>query len=504
MEINFLKNIDLIYISEYLDNIKKNAYKDVAHIQNNVLNKSPYTSNFIEKCIFRERPIKINIFFKIKNILYFYFKNILYFFVYVVNFTIFKFLWKKKKNTFDKGIYIVDIFFIVEKIINNGEFKDNFFYGLYEILDKYNKEFAFLPRLHGVEKNPIKFVQFIRVINKDISNKYIFEYELLSCFDLVKIFIFIIKYPIKQFSLIQKERQSLDVIFNYEIFNSLPNTTFDAYIRYIVGKKLSTILPDKSIILSWQEFQNIERTFYRAINESENGVCVYGCELLVKYNAYMSMHITDVDVELLVTPYKVLLNGKYNYSTSSLQKFSSGVSLRYGEIFNYHSHDNCNNFSFLALLGYDVKLSQKLLKIVNGIDTLKIKLHPTTNESQFYLYNNKKWVYAYGGLYDITQEAKLVFTTVMSGTSLEVVSCGIPVVIVKHSKELDVSPLLEFGKGKIWDFASNQNELIIKSNALLEYKKNNLHDFYSISRWYRDNFFIKPTEKNIVDAFNIN
>ena len=44
--------LKLSRVSEYLDNIKEYAYKDIAHIQNNVLNKNPYTSEFINNYIF--------------------------------------------------------------------------------------------------------------------------------------------------------------------------------------------------------------------------------------------------------------------------------------------------------------------------------------------------------------------------------------------------------------------------------------------------------------------
>ena len=49
----------------------------------------------------------------------------------------------------------------------------------------------------------------------------------------------VIKFYKKQFELLQKENSSLDKNFNYELFNSLPNTSFEAYARYLVGKKLS-------------------------------------------------------------------------------------------------------------------------------------------------------------------------------------------------------------------------------------------------------------------------
>ena len=91
----------------------------------------------------------------------------------------------------------------------------------------------------------------------------------------------------------------------------------------------------------------------------------------------------------------------------------------------------------------------------------------------------------------------------MSGTALEAVACGISVIIISSSNSLTVNPLVNFGYGKIWDIVFDGTELNGKVNALLEYKKNNPDEIYSISKWYKDNFFIEPTESNICNAFKL-
>ena len=42
-----------------------------------------------------------------------------------------------------------------------------------------------------------------------------------------------------------------------------------------------------------------------------------------------------------------------------------------------------------------------------------------------------------------------------------------------------------------------------KVNSLLVYSKDNPEEIDSISNWYRDNFFIEPTEINISKAFEL-
>ena len=79
----------------------------------------------------------------------------------------------------------------------------------------------------------------------------------------------------------------------------------------------------------------------------------------------------------------------------------------------------------------------------------------------------------------------------------------ISVIIIASSDILVVNPLVDYGKGKIWDIVYNEEELMEKFNILLEYRKNNPEEINSISNWYKDNFFIEPTEINISKAFEL-
>ena len=62
---------------------------------------------------------------------------------------------------------------------------------------------------------------------------------------------------------------------------------------------------------------------------------------------------------------------------------------------------------------------------------------------------------------------------------------------------------MEHGKGKIWDIAFEKEELKDSINALLEFRKNNRHEIHNISTWYKDNFFVEPTEESIIKVFKL-
>ena len=493
---------DLSLISDYIDNIKKKSYKDIAHISNNVLNKNPYSSDFINNCLFSTEQKKISIFFILRKLSVFYLKNFLLFFILIINTVIYKFFIGKSNFDFSKDIYLIDIFFIVDRIINDEAFIDSYFPGIYSILEKSNKKYVFLPRLFGLGKSPLKFYKLIKILNKDSDKNFLLEHELLTIFDFAKVFVFIILYPVKQFYLIQKGGNKFNNFFNYELFNVLPRTHFESYIRYLIGKRISDKITNKSKIISWQEFQNLEKTFYRAIRESNKGIVVYGCEFLVKYESYLSMQITNIDVDLHVTPHITLLNGKHNYSQSDKHIFKSGASLRYKNMFKFKKDYN-NKQNMLALLSSDVSESQNLLKTIQYIDKLNIKIHPTTSEKLFDKYKKQYWNYYYDSMYKLFSKANIVFVSPMSGTALEAVACGVSVIIISSPNKMIVNPLVEYGRGKIWEIVFNESELKYKTVDLLNFREKNMNEINFISNWYKENFFIDPTEENICKAFEL-
>ena len=53
-------------------------------------------------------------------------------------------------------------------------------------------------------------------------------------------------------------------------------------------------------------------------------------------------------------------------------------------------------------------------------------------------------------------------------------------------------------------FAFNEQDVKKHYDNLLKYKNNNLDKVEKIACWYKENFFVEPTEENIVRAFELN
>jgi|SaaInlStandDraft_4_1057021.scaffolds.fasta_scaffold07726_3 hypothetical protein len=490
----------LNYISKYLDNIKKTAYIDSENLENLVLYKD-LNSDFVKNFLFKRGVKRIKKTFIVKHIFIFYLRSMTKLFLYSIEYMIFKIFGKKSDVNWDQNLCLIDVYFLVNNIVKDGKFQEKYFGVLYEVLKKYNKNYIFLPRIYKDAKNPFKLIKLFNITNKDSCNTFLYEYELLDVVDIFKIFIFIIRYPFKQFKLMQNNGHEIDAYFNYELFNVLSVTSFSVYVRYLIGKKIAGRVGGNLKIISWQEFQGIEKSFNKAIKESSKNIVIYGCELLVGYQAYINMHITDVDVDLKITPHQTLLNGRCNYSNSKSHVFRKGVSLRYSGLFKYT--DNIKkNAKPLALMGYDISEGLNILKSVSFLEDLNIKIHPTTNEKQFHKYKKCNWNYIYSDLYEALQGVSVVFTPSFSGTALEVVAYGVSTVIIASESSL-TNPLVSYGKGEIWDIAFNSDDARRQYNELLEYRNHNPKRVRDVACWYKENFFIEPTEENIVKAFEL-
>ena len=62
---------------------------------------------------------------------------------------------------------------------------------------------------------------------------------------------------------------------------------------------------------------------------------------------------------------------------------------------------------------------------------------------------------------------------------------------------------MDYGKGKIWDIAFSKDDVNKLYNNLMKYRRNNLEEIQEIASWYKDNFFIEPTEENIIKVFEL-
>ena len=476
---------------EYIRNIKKTIKVDIYNIINVTLISNPYITKFPKKFLFKEKSKENRTLLFIKSTTKFYLKQFYLFITYSIGFVLFKFFYKKRKANLEESI-LIDIFLLVDNIKKDGEFKENYLLTLYEVLEKYNKKYVFLPRLYGVNKNPFKLIAFFEIINQD-KRDFLFEFELLSLKNFIDIFMMIVIYPFKTLRLIQK-----DELFDTELIRDIEKQSFEAFSRYIFGKNISK-RKGFNKIYSWSEFQVVERSFNYGIRIKNSNIELIACQFYLSYETYFNTYIDDIDFDMLSSPHKVLVNGEYYILDRESIKYFKGVALRYKDIFKFSKDKEKNGV--LLLGSYIEKDTKYMLDSVGSFARVLFKNHPAVDINKFgKLEKNIRVVDS--NIYELFKDSNLVIGTA-SGTAVEAVTCGLSVIIIASQDNLTANPLVDYGKGKIWDIAFNKDDIEKLYNKLLKYREENIIEIEEIAFWYRDNFFVESTEENIVKVFEL-
>jgi hypothetical protein len=479
----------------YIDNVKRNSPWDIYTIINPTLIKNPYASELPKRFFLNDAGQVNNTVVFIKNLFKFYLKNTYLLVSYLIAFAIYKLYYKKKARK--ELEIIIDTFGLVDNVNKNGEFNENYLTGIYELFEKYNVNYAILLRPYQVAKNPFKLRCFFKIINQD-KRDFIFEYELLKLSDFFTLLSLILLYPFKTLRLLQKEVSKEDKIFNHSLLVDIKYFSFDSLTRYILGKNLSKIDSIEKIF-SWSEFQVIERSFNYAIRKNSQKIELKALQFFLNYEVYFNSYVDDLDDDMLSAPHEIFVNGKYYIQNRERVKYSIGVSLRYKDIFRFKRQKDGEK---ILLLGSYIESDTKhMLESVKNLDNVCFKNHPAVDIKRLGRLS-KNITVSNDDIYKLFENSKLVIGTA-SGTSVEAVTCGMSVIIVASQKNLTANPLVEYGKGKIWNIVFERRELEESINTLLKFRKSNSDEIDSISTWYKDNFFVEPTEESIIKVFKL-
>jgi hypothetical protein len=479
----------------YLDSIKKRASVDIFTILNATLIKNPYTSIFPKNFFSRHLPTQNSLVVFIQSTILFYTKNFYLLFTYFISYMLYKIYFIRKRIT--PPLVLIDVFTLVDTINRHRTFKDPYFTDLYDVFEKYSQPYTILIRLYGAAKNPFKLIPFFKIINQE-HRDFLFEFEVLSMRNFLELAMLILAYPFKTLRLSQKSLHRNDKIFNHALLHDIKTVGFEAFSRYILGKNLAQV-PTIKTIFSWSEFQAVERSFNFGIRKNNPNIKLIGCQFFLNYETYFNAYVDDLDFEMLSSSHTVLVNGDYYILDRNRLQYGKGVSLRYKELFHF---DGIQEEKNVIVLGSYIESDTKyMLKSVSPFSNVIFKNHPAVNINHFYPLPDNIAV-SDKTVYELFVHAKIVICSA-SGTAVEAVSCGLSVIIIASQEYLTANPLVEYGKGEIWDIAFSKDDISMLYNKLLTFRQENRSSIHEISRWYKENFFIEPTEENISKTFNL-
>lgn len=491
-----------------LSEASRQGYQDIFLLSNRVLSKNPFTNNFLNRFM-NNLPAKrlsgAEIFAKL---LRYYFSSAKKFCGYLLEFMVYRLNPVNFRPAADAHpqLILIDTYFILNKIEETGAFRDQYFSGLQDLLDKQKKHYAYLPVFVG----PKKYLHLRRVLNilKRQKVPVLCEYGLLSFLDLARVIFFIGAYPFRVFGFLKKIPGADEYgagLLRSELMDTIDTVTFDSFIRYLAGRKTAQ-LPYRNIeVISWCENQVISKNLYKGLRQAGRKVKIYGAQLFLYSRAHLNIPIDEDEESLGVTPDRVIVNGEFFIPGKTRLDYRVGPSLRYSRLFTYTVTPGPKN-DILALLPYSKEDTENILAILRPLaglpGRLLIKSHPAVPVSGLQNLLPQGAAIVEGDIYKLFETAGIIISSA-SGTLVEAASLGIPAIVVKNTNGINYNPLPEYGRQVIWHEASSAAEVQQLIAGLREELQRNPEKIQNIAREYKRMFFVAPSEEMIAAAFDL-
>jgi hypothetical protein len=492
-----------LQLSGYLSGISKKNYKDEFLLANDVLAKNHPIVNMLDAYVLGRNIRKTTFLFIVKKFLWFYVKNLAWFFFQVIKKIIFtligpKFLLEKLDDEF----VFIDTFFLVKQIAEENHYRDPYFPGLVDVLDKLGTKYVYVPKF-ALDENWLSFFKMLRVLKRE-KIPVLTEYQLLGASDFFRLLRFVVFYPFHVVSLIRSLEDNFeDRLARFALY-SFSGLSSRGYLRLLYGKKLSQLPVSKIKCVSWYENQSADKCFYKGLRKTSNKALIYGAQLFIWSSGYLHVHVDEQEMEFGILPDKVLVNGSYFLNKKSKVNFQTGPSLRYKGVFQ--SEMNPSEMKDILVLlpywEYEIRNILTCLKDISFGRSLNFKFHPVTNVERYrdMIYGKAKVVE--GDMYTHFKRARMVIGAA-TGAVVEAASLGIPVINIVNKSELSFNYLPDYGKGIIWDSVATDVELlglIEKFDYALENDGANLAES---GTKIKEMCFCEPTDQKIIEAFDL-
>ncbi|TWX54054.1 hypothetical protein [Colwellia hornerae] len=496
--------------SNAINKINVFAYRQVYLLSNGVLSRNPYINKLLGR--FYEDSFTSSVdqsyILLLAKLLSYYMKSFAKFFVWLLQKFFFSLSGYKSSNLnkHTEGLVLIDTYFVVPNLKRNDYRDRAYLRNLDLILEKHGKEYSYLPIFYG-EKNPFKYISIFNAFKKN-NVDYITEYELLNLADICKITWFILTYPFVVLRLAKNlETSDKDVaLVKDELLLTIDQITWGSYARYLVGRRVGEKVKDSKLI-SWCEYQSIQKNLYKGLRDKNKSIKIFGCQFFLRFGDWVNIDIPNSEVDSGIAPDLILVNGRAAMVNDSKVPHKLGASLRNKPMFGIANNNNNKSELFpILLLSYLEGESKRLLQLIgdSGYKNKKVyvKAHPTLNLASLKPYISNHWIIVEGDLYDRLEDANIVIVTA-SGTAAEAVVIGKSVIVIGDPNGITTNPLLNLGKGKIWDIAETSEEVTNVAKKLLEYRVSNEEIVSQLSEKYKSLLFIDATDEDILAMFDL-
>jgi hypothetical protein len=449
------KNPKIEKLYEYISGVSHVAYLDSFLISNDVLCKQYTNDQMTETILKAAAPQKTTFFFVTKKLFSYLAKNLAVYLLYLVT-ALAHNLSRQVFRFPEKGeLVLIDTYCVSHRTLAQNRFWDSFFPSLPDALERRKKEYAYTLRFFGT-RNPFKWFQVFRVLKKN-GDPVLTEFQLLQFTDYLEAIRFIFLYPFSVWRLTKNLGNSYeDQVLRHSLWQTFDCVAFEKHIRYLFGKRLSSLKTDKIKCLSWYENQAFEKNFYRGLRSNSKKPEIVGAQLFVRSHEVMNIVPDEYDAPFDLIPDKILVNGQgYQFKSENTQ-VNVGPSLRYTYLFNTKIQPSEGTI-ILVLLPFGGETVSNILRILCEVDwsmPVEIKFHPSTNRKILKTNLPKKSLVTNKNLPELLMKAQIVIGG-GSGSQVEAAALGIPVIDIQEPYKFSYNFMPEIGRGILWDRAAD-------------------------------------------------
>ena len=487
------------------------AYRKIRLLFNPMLSRVPFASAMLGKMVFEDLPCAQTPLFGLAQMMRFYARGLLRFTHYSVIFVYVKLGRRRLRPAVwsdNSKLAVIDTFVLVDQILRDGTFQEQYFSGLPELLQEMGLAYVMFPVLDRFPLSLCKVHKVVQALRLS-AHPIVTEFDLLKIADLAALFVFIIIYPVDVMLLAKSVRgaSKVDNLFCAELVNTLHQSSspISGFIRYLSAKRLAKSVKCHINLFSWCENQVIDKGLYRGLRECASSALIYACQNYVAYPAFVNMRIAESEIEAKVTPDIILVNGPAFLRKSDKFQYRLGPSLRYKWVFS-EIDTGVDKSGCVICLSYLPGLNNEILEVCGAVYslselTIPVRAHPAyANHRLPRLPNN--WYYTDKKVSQLLWNAALLVTS-ESGTAVEAAAVGTSVIIIASQSSFTCHPMLQMGKGELWAIAFDPVEVDALYSHLLLFRQNNPIRIQELAEYYKTHCFVEPTVEAIKNAFDL-
>ena len=499
------KNPTIERLYKYLSEKAREAYQDPLLIANIVLSKQLTSGRVLENYIENKTPPRITSIFVLKMIFLYTVKNLTKFILCLIASFMHKLSGQKFHAKEEGELIILDTFFLVEEILKNRKFEDSFFPGLSRHLKKIEKKHTYTPRLFGTN-NPFKLFRVFRILKKN-NIPVLTHFQVLGFLDYFEAARFLFLYPFSFFRFMKSLGNSYeDKVLRYGLWKDFGSLELEVEIRFLLGRRLSSMNFNKIKCIGWYENQASDKNFYRGLRHVLGKVEIIGTQFFWRPATYLFINPDEQEIPFHVIPDRVLVDGSAKYFDSNKIRVDVGPTLRNNGLFDNVGEEPSKGEFILVLMSYYDNVNDFMIRIICEGDwgvPIKIKLHPTTDQKKYQERLSKNFLITNEPLSKLLKSTRIVVGG-SSGAQVQIAAKGIPVIDVKNPSEFSHDQMPEIGKGTMWDSATSADEMTKHVRHFQDLLKSDPMQLREEGLRLKSLYFSEPTEELINRAFGFN